>query len=45
MKVILVVDFDSEINDKCMNDICERYNLGSHIRKSGCYKIPKIFFA
>ena len=40
--IILVGDFNSEINDKCMNDFCESYNLSSLIRES---KISKILLA
>ena len=36
--IILVGDFNSEINDKCMNDFCQSYNLSSLIRESTCYK-------
>ena len=39
--IILVGDFNSEINDKCMNDFCESYNLSSLIRESTCYKNPE----
>ena len=39
--IILVGDFNSEINDKCMNDFCESYSLSSLIRDSTCYKNPK----
>ena len=39
--IILVGDFNSEINDKCMNDFCESYNLSSLIRESSCYKNPE----
>ena len=35
--IILAGDFNSEINDKCMNDFCESYNLSSLIRESTCY--------
>ena len=34
--IILVGDFNSEINDKCMNDFFESYNLNSLVRKSAC---------
>ena len=37
-RIILVGDFSSEINDKCMNDFCESYNLSSLIRESTYYK-------
>ena len=40
-RIILVGDFSSEINDKCMNDFCESYNLSSLIRESTCYKNPE----
>ena len=40
-RIILVGDFSSEINDKCMNDFCESYNLSSLIRDSTCYKNPE----
>ena len=40
-RIILVGDFNSEINDKCMNDFCESYNLSSLIRESTCYKNPE----
>ena len=36
--IILVGGFNSEINDKCMNDFCESYNLSSLIRESTRYK-------
>ena len=39
--IILVGDFNSEINDKCMNDFCESYNLSNHIRGSICNKNPE----
>ena len=39
--IILVGDFNSEINDKCMNDFCESFNLSSLIRESTCYKNPE----
>ena len=39
--IILVGDFNSEINVKCMNNFCESYNLSSLIRESACYKNPK----
>ena len=39
--IILVGDFNSEINDKCMNDFCESCNLSSLIRESTCYKNPE----
>ena len=39
--IILVGDFNSEINDNCMNDFCESYNLSSLIRESTCYKNPE----
>ena len=35
-RIILVGDFNSEINDKCMNDFFESYNLNSLVRKSAC---------
>ena len=34
--IIFVGDFNSEINDKCMNDFCASYNLSSLIRESTC---------
>ena len=40
-RTILVRDFNSEINDKCMNDFSESYNLSSLIRESTCYKNAK----
>ena len=39
--IILVGDFNSEINDNSMNDFCESYNLRSLIRESTCYKNPE----
>ena len=39
--IILVGDFNSEINDKCTNDFCESCNLNSLIRESTCYKNPE----
>ena len=39
--VIVVGNFNSEINDKCMNDFGESYNLNSLIRESTCYKNPE----
>ena len=39
--IILVGDFNSEINDNSMNDFCESYNLHSLIRESTCYKNPE----
>ena len=39
--IILVGDFNSEINGNCMNDFCESYNLSSLIRESTCYKNPE----
>ena len=38
---ILVGGLNSEINDKCMNDFCERYSLSSLIIESVCYKNPE----
>ena len=38
--MILVGDFNSEINNKCMNDCCESYTLRSLIRELTCYKNP-----
>ena len=38
---ILVGGLNSEINDKCMNDFCERYGLSSLIIESVCYKNPE----
>ena len=39
--IILVGDFNSEINDKCINEFCEICNLSSVIRESTCYKNPE----
>ena len=39
--IILVGDFNSEINDECMYDFCESFNLSSLIRESTCYKNPE----
>ena len=39
--MILVEDFNSEINDKRMNDFWKNYNLSSLIRESTCYKNPE----
>ena len=39
--ITLAEEFNSEINDKCMNVFCESYNLSSLIRESACYKNPE----
>ena len=39
--MILVEDFNSEIHEKCMNDICEGCNWSSPIKQSTCCKNPK----
>ena len=39
--IILFVYFNSEINDKCMNNFYESYNLSRFIRESTCYKNPE----
>ena len=39
--IILVGDFNSKMNDKCMNDFCESDNLSSLVRESTCYKNPE----
>ena len=39
--MILVGEFNSEINDKCMNDFCESHNLSILVRESTCYKNPE----
>ena len=39
--IILVGDFNSGINDECMYDFCESFNLSSLIRESTCYKNPE----
>ena len=36
--LILVGDFNSEVNDKCMNDFPKSCNLSSLIRESTCCK-------
>ena len=38
---IILVDFNCEINDKCMNDFCKSYSLSSLVRESSCYKNPE----
>ena len=39
--IIIIGDFNSEINDKCMNDFWESFNLSSLLRESTCYKNPE----
>ena len=38
--IVLLGDFNSEINDKCMNHFCESYSLSSIITEATCYKNP-----
>ena len=37
--MFLVGDFNSEMNDKCMNCSCESYDLASLISESTCYNL------
>ena len=39
--IVLVGDFNSDIDDKRMNGFFESYNLSTLIRESTCYKNPK----
>ena len=38
--IIVIGDFNVEVNDKFMSNFCEPYNLSSLIKESTCYKNP-----
>ena len=38
--IIIVGDFNTEIGEKSMNTLCERYSLSSLIKEPTCYKTP-----
>ena len=38
--IIVIGDFNVEVNDKFMSNFCESYNLSSLIKESTCYKNP-----
>ena len=39
--IIVIGDFNEEVNDKFMSNFCESYNLSSLIKESTCYKNPE----
>ena len=39
--IIVIGDFNAEVNDKFMSNFCESYNLSSLIKESTCYKNPE----
>ena len=39
--IIVIGDFNAEVNDKFMRNFCESYNLSSLIKESTCYKNPE----
>ena len=39
--IIVIGDFNVEVNDKFMSNFCESYNLISLIKESTCYKNPE----
>ena len=39
--IIVIGDFNVEVNDKFMSNFCESNNLSSLIKESTCYKNPK----